>query len=118
MKKSTILVTGASSGLGKDCAATLVKEGYEVYGVARRLEQMDDIKSLGVNTIKIEFGNSISVVCYTKMVPLPVTKDRSKRVIVRPCSTGHAVIPLPAAAASSLAGNNPAGVAARVPILV
>jgi NADP-dependent 3-hydroxy acid dehydrogenase YdfG len=41
------LVTGASSGMGRDFALRLLKEGYTVYGGARRVERMVDIASAG-----------------------------------------------------------------------
>ncbi len=34
------LVTGASSGMGQDFASRLPREGYAVYGAARRIERM------------------------------------------------------------------------------
>lgn len=48
------LVTGGSSGMGKDFAKALLKEGYVVYTVARRLEQMEDLKQLGALTLKMD----------------------------------------------------------------
>jgi NAD(P)-dependent dehydrogenase (short-subunit alcohol dehydrogenase family) len=41
------LVTGASSGMGRDFALRLIKEGYVVYGAARRVERMADIETAG-----------------------------------------------------------------------
>ena len=45
--KKVILITGASSGMGKETAKQLIKEGHTVYTVARRIEQMQDLKQLG-----------------------------------------------------------------------
>ncbi len=45
--KKVVLITGASSGMGKVTAKKLIGEGYKVYTVARRLDAMDDIKRLG-----------------------------------------------------------------------
>ena len=36
-EKPVALVTGASSGMGKDFALRLLAEGYVVYGAARRV---------------------------------------------------------------------------------
>ncbi len=54
MSQKTVLVTGASSGIGKETARTLIGEGYTVYGAARRLEKMDDLKSLGGIPLKMD----------------------------------------------------------------
>lgn len=45
--KKVILITGASSGMGKETARKLIKEGHTVYTVARRIEQMQDLKQSG-----------------------------------------------------------------------
>lgn len=52
--KKVILITGASSGIGKDTALSLIKEGHVVYGVARRLEMMKDIVRAGGHAIKMD----------------------------------------------------------------
>lgn len=53
-KGKTVLITGASSGMGKETAKTLLKEGYTVYTAARRVEKMDDLKQLGGIPIKMD----------------------------------------------------------------
>ena len=45
--QKVIIITGASSGIGKDAALQLIKEGHIVYGAARRIEQMKDIEDSG-----------------------------------------------------------------------
>jgi NADP-dependent 3-hydroxy acid dehydrogenase YdfG len=45
--KPVALVTGASSGMGKDFTLRLLSEGYSVYGAARRIERMRDIEAAG-----------------------------------------------------------------------
>ncbi|WP_417558511.1 SDR family NAD(P)-dependent oxidoreductase, partial [Mesoflavibacter zeaxanthinifaciens] len=48
------LITGASSGMGKSTAKILQNQGYKVYGAARRLEQMQDLKDLGIAIISLD----------------------------------------------------------------
>ncbi len=37
--QKVVLITGASSGMGKDMALVLTEEGHTVYGAARRVEK-------------------------------------------------------------------------------
>lgn len=46
--KKTVLITGASAGIGKATAIYLAQNGYKVYGAARRLEKMNDLKRYGI----------------------------------------------------------------------
>lgn len=45
--KKVILVTGASSGIGKATALRLINDGHIVYGAARRVEKMQEIEDAG-----------------------------------------------------------------------
>ncbi len=45
--KPVALITGASSGMGRDFALRLLAEGYAVYGAARRVERMAEIEAAG-----------------------------------------------------------------------
>ncbi|MFD2921786.1 oxidoreductase [Terrimonas rubra] len=49
-----ILITGASSGMGKETAMRLIREGHTVYTAARRIDQMEDIKAIGGHPIKMD----------------------------------------------------------------
>ena len=48
------LVTGASSGMGKETAKRLLQEGLVVYAAARRLEHMEDLRALGAIPLKMD----------------------------------------------------------------
>ena len=48
-----ILLTGASSGIGKQTAEFLAKQGYKVYAGARRVEQMESLKAFGVTPLRL-----------------------------------------------------------------
>lgn len=51
---ATALVTGASSGMGKEIAKRLTGDGYHVYGAARRVERMADLEDLGVKLLAMD----------------------------------------------------------------
>ncbi len=55
--KKVILITGASSGMGKETAKTLIEQGHTVYTVARRIDQMQDLKSLGGHPLQMDVTN-------------------------------------------------------------
>lgn len=60
--KPVALVTGASSGMGKDFALRLLLEGYVVYGAARRVDRMRDIEDAGGFSIKMDVTDDASMV--------------------------------------------------------
>lgn len=51
-----IFITGASSGMGKDTAMDLIKQGYIVYCAARRVEEMDDLKIAGGKILQLDIS--------------------------------------------------------------
>ncbi|MCG8577005.1 MAG: oxidoreductase, partial [Flavobacteriales bacterium] len=59
--KKVVLVTGASSGIGKATAQQLIKEGHIVYGAARRVEKMSDLESAGGYAVKMDVTNEDEV---------------------------------------------------------
>jgi NAD(P)-dependent dehydrogenase (short-subunit alcohol dehydrogenase family) len=61
-QKPVALVTGASSGMGKDFALRLLAEGYAVYGAARRVERMADLASAGCAVIALDVTDDASMV--------------------------------------------------------
>jgi len=48
------LITGASSGIGEATAKELLKEGFVVYGSARRVNKLDELKKLGMIPIQMD----------------------------------------------------------------
>lgn len=52
--KPVVLITGASSGIGKCTAKYLIKKGFIVYGAARSTDKMQDLVEQGGNTLYID----------------------------------------------------------------
>lgn len=52
--KKVILITGASSGIGKETALHLIRDGHIVYGAARRVEKMKELEDAGGHTLKMD----------------------------------------------------------------
>lgn len=57
VKEKIVLITGASSGMGKAFTKALLKEGATVYAVARRVDAMQELKALGAHTLKMDITN-------------------------------------------------------------
>ena len=55
--KKVVIVTGASSGIGKATAMQLIKEGHSVYGAARRVEKMKELISAGGKAVAMDITN-------------------------------------------------------------
>jgi NAD(P)-dependent dehydrogenase (short-subunit alcohol dehydrogenase family) len=66
--KLVALVTGASSGMGRDIALRLIAEGYVVYGAARRLDRMADIAAAGGHVVELDITMETSVVAVVDRV--------------------------------------------------
>ncbi len=60
--KKVVLITGASSGIGKETAKLLSQSGLVVYGAARRLEKMQDLKDAGVHILQMDVTDENSMV--------------------------------------------------------
>ena len=57
-----VLITGASSGMGKSAANILHKQGHKVYGAARRIERMKDLEDQGMGVLPLDLTNDASIV--------------------------------------------------------
>ena len=60
--KKVVLITGASAGMGKEFAKELLKDGHVVYGAARRVEKMEDIRLSGVKVLAMDVTDETSMV--------------------------------------------------------
>lgn len=66
--KPVALVTGASSGMGRDFALRLIAEGYVVYGAARRVERMSDIEAAGGVAIAMDMTDDATLVAAVERI--------------------------------------------------
>lgn len=57
----TVLITGASAGIGKATSIYLAQNGYNVYGAARRTEKMQDLKAYGIKPISLDVTEDASI---------------------------------------------------------
>ncbi|MBN9549861.1 MAG: oxidoreductase [Alphaproteobacteria bacterium] len=60
-KRKTALVTGASSGMGKEIAKRLIRDGYQVYVAARQIEKMEDLAALGASALRMDISKDADI---------------------------------------------------------
>jgi NADP-dependent 3-hydroxy acid dehydrogenase YdfG len=63
-----VLVTGASAGIGKATAIYLAQSGYTVYGAARRVGNMQELKSYGITPVALDVTNDESITACVKQI--------------------------------------------------
>jgi NAD(P)-dependent dehydrogenase (short-subunit alcohol dehydrogenase family) len=63
-----VLITGASSGIGKEAARTLKKAGSVVYAAARRSEMMKDLESDGIRVLQLDLTEEDSIEACVKSI--------------------------------------------------
>jgi len=84
-KKRVALVTGASSGIGEATATLLAKNGYTVYGAARRIEKMEHLRSLGIHTLSMDVSVDDSI---TKAVDKIIAVEGTIDVLINNAGFG------------------------------
>lgn len=62
------LITGASSGMGRDFALRLLAEGYVVYAAARRIERMAEIEAAGAHIVPLDVTDDASLVACVERI--------------------------------------------------
>jgi NAD(P)-dependent dehydrogenase (short-subunit alcohol dehydrogenase family) len=72
MDTKVVLITGASSGMGKSSALHLIALGHRVYTVARRIENMEDIAQAGGFPLQMDVTSQSDI---HQVVQTIVTKE-------------------------------------------
>lgn len=85
MRKQIVLITGASSGIGKACSLLFLNKGYKVYASAPNIDSMNDLKSKGAITIKLDVADSINC---RQVVDLIMAKSGSIDILVNNAGYG------------------------------
>ncbi|MET1056155.1 MAG: oxidoreductase [Pedobacter sp.] len=61
IRNKVVLITGASSGMGKETAKLLGRQGYIVYAASRRIEMMAELAKSGVTTLRMDVTDEQSL---------------------------------------------------------
>lgn len=84
--KKTVLITGASAGIGKATAIYLAQNGYNVYGAARRIEKMQDLKGYGIKPISLDVTSEESLVACVEQI---VIEAGSVDILINNAGSGY-----------------------------
>lgn len=57
----TVLITGASTGIGYHAALALHQHGYRVFATARQLKDVERLKALGLESVQLDLCDSDSI---------------------------------------------------------
>ncbi|NEP29058.1 SDR family NAD(P)-dependent oxidoreductase [Moorena sp. SIO3I6] len=60
-KSKVALITGASSGMGKEMAKSLLKDGLTVVVAARSVEKMANLRELGAHPLRMDITDEASI---------------------------------------------------------
>ncbi len=66
--KGVALISGASSGMGRETALLLAEKGYRVYATARRVERMKDLETKGISVVRVDVTDNASMESVVKTV--------------------------------------------------
>jgi Short-chain alcohol dehydrogenase of unknown specificity len=69
MAKKIVLITGASSGIGKETAKELIQAGHTVYCAARSLDKMRDLEEIGGHPLELDITKHETIAeCVDKII--------------------------------------------------
>lgn len=113
----TVLVTGASSGIGKATAIYLAQNGYNVYGAARRVEKMQVLKDFTIKPIALDLAKDESIVTCVEQI---IKEAGSIDVLINNAGSGFygSLEDVPMADAKSLVEVNLFGAARLIQLIL
>ncbi len=86
MTQRVVLVTGASSGLGKATAELLASKGYYVYAAARRIDRLESMRSTNIEPLGLDVTSEASI-----EVAIEHIKASQERIDVLVNAAGYAL---------------------------
>ena len=87
VRNKVVLITGASSGMGKETAKLLASQGYVVYAAARRFEKMAELEKLGITAIKMDITDEHSMKYWVSII-----SEREGRIDILINSAGYGLL--------------------------
>ena len=85
MDKKVVLITGASTGIGNECAKFLSKKGFIVYGTSRKATYKDSVNSDGFFLIKMDVDDKDSI---KKAIDFIYNKEKQIDVLINNAGWG------------------------------
>lgn len=67
-EKSTIIVTGCSSGIGAYCARALKNDGWQVFATARRDDDLKALEADGLDALYLDYADPASITALVETV--------------------------------------------------
>lgn len=87
MEQKTILITGASSGIGKSCADFFASKGYRIYGTTRNKDNLKDFDGGNISMIFMDVTDPDSI---RNAVSAIIAKTGSIDVLINNAGMGMA----------------------------
>lgn len=83
--KKVIVITGASTGIGRNTAIKLAKLGHSVYGLSRNTELMEDLKAYGIFPMQVDITSPQNI---TQVIQSILTKESDIDVLINNAGYG------------------------------
>jgi short-subunit dehydrogenase len=70
-KKLIILITGCSTGIGRETVNAFIKQGHQVFATARQQQDLDALKAIGAEAVFCELSDPESIKeCFNTVIEL------------------------------------------------